>query len=114
MNQPAERRALPRKRAQLFIQIVLASEQERGEPHPIYCRSADISAEGLRLNLDEEIEPESRMELLVSEPSRSDSFLLKGTSRWCHEREDKSGFQIGVWLESGSGDLGRWQARFVG
>lgn len=91
----------------VFIELPeAASEADR----ILICNSVDVSANGLRVNLDRALDISSIVQLSVALGGAQKPFHLVAETRWCVQASAnvyRAGFQI---LHSDGTDLSEWQA----
>jgi hypothetical protein len=94
----------------LFVQVV-QSDDESKVGHTIACRALDVSANGLRIRLDQEILVGSVLDLWVDDSRKPGKFFLTSEVRWTAPSGPDS-FFCGVQLHDGSAtDVEAWRSR---
>jgi len=77
-------------------------------------QTRDVSAEGLRLWLTEQIEPDCLFELCIEEPEQGRCFLLAVESRWCGFDADHGRYEAGFAILDGLGtDFAPWMEKYL-
>ena len=93
--------------ATIFIEVIAGHESTDGDV--IMCNSLDLSANGLQVVVDEDIEPESIFRLCVDLPDEEPIFLV-GEVKWRRPDPDSDAYRIGFLLfESEDSDILRWK-----
>ncbi|MDZ7684863.1 MAG: PilZ domain-containing protein [Gammaproteobacteria bacterium] len=73
------------------------------------CNSMDLSANGLQVVIDDEIEPDSIFRLCVDLPN-ADPIFLVGEAKWRRPDPASDAWRIGFSLfESEDTDIARWK-----
>lgn len=99
-----ERRQYPR---QAYFDALFVSTLD--EPKvTLPCQTLDISAEGLRLFVNQPLAVGRPIELWLRLENEPGTFLLRGQIRWC--KAVASAYCLGIMVESGSGDGRDWKA----
>lgn len=119
MENPGERRRhqrLPRD-GKVVVQIVNSSQDSIPEGTVVKCEPKDVSASGLRIQLDRAVAEGCRLELWVAISGISPKFYLAGEVKWCREMEGSTEADIrhllGVELSGEPAhDLTQWRAVF--
>ena len=112
MPTTTERRRDPRlcRTERLFVQVAGCSETPDRARATLRAATADISASGLRILVNEEVPVGCSLELWVKVESRPGTFLLKGEVRWIRPAEASGAYVVGVALDPGNTrDSKRWQ-----
>lgn len=99
----------------LDMKIVFSSENPNLLGKTLCGSTIDVSATGLRIELDKQIKVDSVLDVWVTLKNNSKRYFLTGNVRWCTEMEVGGYYQIGVILRERSDtvtDLDSWQAAF--
>ena len=107
-----ERRGHPRvaRSERLFVQVAACSGAPNLAGATLRASTADISASGLRLLLDQEVPVGCSLELWVKVEGRPGTFLLTGEVRWTQPTGRPGAHFVGVALAGGgSQDSQRWR-----
>jgi len=103
-----------RSRESVSIQILQPNTGNADSPTVVMCKTADISIDGLRLQLNEPIEPERIFDLCIEVDFTPQYLLLIGETRWCHYNEQDNCYDVGVFIHDSEGsDYQAW-AKLVG
>jgi len=99
----------------LDMKIVFSSENPGLLGKTLCGSTIDVSASGLRIELNQQIKLDSVLDVWVTLKESKKKYFLTGNVRWCKEMEVGEYFQIGVILRERSDtitDLDSWQAVF--
>ena len=113
MEKFAERRKHPRimRDDQLFIQILGASENPELVGTTLSCSALDVSSQGVRLGVENEVPVASEIELWIDIKGMAGKYFLNGSVKWCYELDsDGVTFEIGIELnDKALTDFKSWQ-----
>ena len=113
MTDPAERRRAPRGEHEeaLITKIINSSDPNILPGRTFVSRTADISAQGLRIRLNHEPAIGSTLEMWIVSHQHQGSLVLSGVVRWARPvTKDGYSHQVGVELsEQSSDDFTKWQ-----
>lgn len=91
-----------------FLELQSASI-DSGRRQEIICSISDVSANGLRLDLDRLLEKDAIHTLRIKLPSKEDTLMIIGEVAWSRESEE-FGHQAGIVLfESDDSDIAHWK-----
>lgn len=112
-----ERRSAPRFELQeaLELKIVFSSENPNLLGRNICGSTVDVSATGLRIELNQQIKIDSVLDVWVTLKDNNKRYFLTGNVRWCTEMEVGGYYQVGVVLRERSDtvtDLDSWKTVF--
>ena len=112
-----ERRGAARYQLQeaLELKIVFSSENPNLLGKRICGSTLDVSASGLRIEINQQIKLDSVLDVWVTLKDNNKRYFLTGNVRWCTEMEVGGFYQIGVVLRERSDtvtDLDSWHAAF--
>ncbi len=115
VNKAAERRADERfeYQDQLSVKIVFSSENPSLLGKSVEGSTLDISASGLRIELNQSIEIDSVLDVWVNLKNLNKKFFLTGNVRWVNETAKPGTYQIGLVLRERTDtvtDLSSWKA----
>ena len=99
----------------LDMKIVFSSENPGLLGKTLCGSTIDVSATGLRIELNQQIKLDSVLDVWVTLKDSQKRYFLTGNVRWCKEMEVGDYFQIGVVLRERSDtitDLDSWQSVF--
>lgn len=114
IKRTAWRRAL-RAKGSLDLKIVFSSENPNLLGKTLCGSTLDVSASGLRIELNQKIKVDSVLDVWVTLKDSSKKYFLTGNVRWCNEMEVGGHYQIGVVLRERSDtvtDLEAWRQAF--
>ncbi len=114
-NTLEERRGAQRYHLQeaLELKIVFSSENPNLLGKTLCGSTIDVSATGLRIEINQPIKLDSVLDVWVTLKDDNKRYFLTGNVRWCTEMEVGGYFQIGVVLRERTDtvtDLDSWQA----
>ncbi len=118
-NQQQDRRDARRYQLKeaLNLKIVFSSENPNLLGKTLAGSTLDVSASGLRIELNQAIKIDSVLDVWVTLKDNNKKYFLTGNVRWCNAADDGSLFHIGVVLRQRSDtvtDLDSWRASFKG
>ena len=99
----------------LNLKIVFSSENPGLLGKTLCGSTLDVSATGLRIELNQEIKIDSVLDVWVTLKDNNKKYFLTGNVRWCNQMDVGGYYQIGVVLRERSDtvtDLDSWQAEF--
>ncbi len=99
----------------LDLKIVFSSENPNLLGKTLCGSTLDVSATGLRIELNQPIKMDSVLDVWVTLKDNAKKYFLTGNVRWCNETEVGGYYQIGVVLRERSDtvtDLSSWQSAF--
>lgn len=113
----AERRGASRyqQKEALDMKIAFSSENPNLLGKTVCGSTVDVSASGLRIELNQQIKIDSVLDVWVRLIGNNKKYFLTGNVRWCGELEENGHYQIGVVLRERSDtvtDLSSWRAAF--
>ncbi len=116
-DQVENRRQSPRisLKEALNLKIVFSSENPNLLGKTLCGSTIDVSASGLRIELNQQIKIDSVLDVWVTLKENDKKYFLTGNVRWCRTLETGEYFQIGVVLRERSDtvtDLDSWQDAF--
>ena len=95
----------------VVVQIVSSTRDTLPPGTVVRCSTKDVSPEGLRIQLDQQVPEGFELELWVEISNHSSKFYLAGVVKWCQELEGGKRYLVGVSLTEGkTEDLEQWQA----
>ena len=99
----------------LDMKIVFSSENPGLLGKTLCGSTIDVSATGLRIELNQQIKIDSVLDVWVTLKESKNKYFLTGNVRWCEESDVEGYFQIGVVLRERADtvtDLDGWQVAF--
>ena len=74
------------------------------------CSTKDVSANGLRIQLDQPVPEGFLLELWIEVSNHPTKFYLAGEVKWCQELDEGKRYLVGVELkETDTEDFKQWQ-----
>lgn len=112
-----ERRGATRyqQKEALDMKIAFSSENPNLLGKTVCGSTVDVSASGLRIELNQQIKIDSVLDVWVRLKDNNKRYFLTGNVRWCGEVEENGNYQVGVVLRERSDtvtDLSSWRAVF--
>ena len=112
MANEKDKRAQPRldEHSTIFIETISASDTHSQQEAIVICNSLEISASGVRVWVDNELESGSILQLGIELPELEQPLYVVGEVRWCSPApEPKNGYYAGFkLLESDGTDYEIW------
>ena len=99
----------------LDLKIVFSSENPNLLGKTLNGSTLDVSATGLRIELNQKIKVDSVLDVWVTLKDNNKKYFLTGNVRWCNEMEVGGYYQIGVVLRERTDtitDLSNWKSAF--
>lgn len=94
----------------VVVQIVSSTRDTLPPGTVVRCSTRDVSASGLKIQLDQQVPEGFRLELWVEISNHPTKFFLAGEVKWCEELEESKRYLVGVELQEGaSEDFKLWQ-----
>ena len=99
--------------ARTFIEVEAAGPEGGSEPRLVTCHTLDVSREGVKVMIAEQLMVGTILQIGVDLPDSSNTLYLAGEVRWCLQVEDSwsAGLKL---LDSAGSDTGRWYALLDG
>lgn len=95
----------------VVVQIVSSTRDTLPPGTVVRCSTKDVSPEGLRIQLDQQVPEGFELELWVEISNHPSKFYLAGEVKWCQELEEGKRYLVGVALSQGkTEDLELWQS----
>jgi hypothetical protein len=113
MSKGKDKRAQPRleEHSTIFIETLAASDTHSQQEAIVICNSLEISASGIRVWVDNELEAGAILQLGIELPELEQPLYVVGEVRWCKPApESKNGYYAGFkLLESDGTDYEIWR-----
>ena len=94
----------------VVVQIVSSTRDTLPPGTVVRCSTKDVSAQGLRIQLDQKVPEGFLVELWVEISNHPNKFYLAGEVKWCQELDEGKRYLVGVQLSEGkTEDLDLWQ-----
>jgi hypothetical protein len=94
----------------VVVQIVSSTRDTLPPGTVVRCSTKDVSAQGLRIQLDQKVPEGFKLELWVEVSNHPTKFFLSGEVKWCQALDDSKRFLVGVELTEGeTEDFKLWQ-----
>lgn len=98
-----------RSRESVSIQIMQPNAEGLDTPRVVMCKTADISTNGLRIQLNEPLEAERIFDLCIELDFTPQYLLLIGETRWCNYNEQDNCYDVGLTIHDSEGsDYQEW------
>jgi hypothetical protein len=114
MNSPTDRRSEIRLQTQatIFVEICSAEPDKDSSPTILICSSLDISANGVQVQMDDEVPLGSILRLCADFGSSREPIYLIGETKWVTPCDDlfNIGFEI---LDAENSDIMDWKNLIV-
>ncbi|WP_165787168.1 PilZ domain-containing protein [Pseudohalioglobus lutimaris] len=99
--------------SRVFIELEERSDDTRDQGSVVVCRTLDVSAQGLRVAVDQELEEQAYLQIGVEPPhsaEATETFFLIAQVRWCRPGElPEQPFVAGLALMQAQGsDIDHW------
>ena len=94
----------------VIVQIVSSTHDTLPPGTVVRCSTKDVSAQGLRIQLDQQVPEGFKLELWVEVSNHPTKFFLAGEVKWCQPLEDSKRYLVGIQLHEGATeDFKLWQ-----
>jgi Tfp pilus assembly protein PilZ len=94
----------------VVVQIVSSTHDTLPPGTVVRCSTKDISAQGLRIQLDQKVPEGFKVELWVEVSNHPTKFFLSGEVKWCQVLDEAKRYLVGVELNEGeTEDFKLWQ-----
>jgi len=94
----------------VVVQIVSSTRDTLPPGTVVRCSTKDVSANGLRIQLDQPVPEGFLLELWVEVSNHPTKFYLAGEVKWCQELDEGKRYLVGVELkETDTEDFKQWQ-----
>lgn len=94
----------------VVVQIVSSTRDTLPPGTVVRCSTKDVSANGLRIQLDQSVQEGFLLELWVEVSNHPTKFYLAGEVKWCQELDEGKRYLVGVELkETDTEDFKQWQ-----
>ncbi len=118
MNSGSEKRRHPRIPREEILSIkLIAPPTEFAYPgEPLYCSTEDVSAEGMRIHVNHELEPGQAVDIWIVLLDQRGTFHLTGEVTWIQAASQDSSagnWVAGVALLDDSEHLHEWRELFL-
>lgn len=112
MSTPSDRRQHTRhpRDERVIVQIVSSTHDTLPPGTIVRCSTKDVSARGLKIQLDQKVPEGFHLELWVEVSNRPSKFFLSGEVKWCEVLDEATRYLVGVELhEADTKDFKLWQ-----
>jgi Tfp pilus assembly protein PilZ len=119
MSSDREKRKHPRipREEILSIKLIAPPTEFAYQGEPLYCSTEDVSAEGMRIHVNHELEPDQAVDIWIVLLDQRGTFHLTGEVSWIQpasELEESAGQWVaGVALLDESEHLREWRELFL-
>lgn len=96
-----ERRADERisQTAAFSLKIIFTSENPGMLGKSLYGSTIDVSASGLKLELQSELPVDSTIDVVVTLKGNAKQYFLSGKVRWCKKADNEGNYHVGIVLQ---------------
>ena len=109
-NQDRRQHSRQPRDERVVVQIVSSTRDTLPPGTVVRCSTKDVSANGLRIQLDQSVPEGFLLELWVEVSNHPTKFYLAGEVKWCQELDDGKRYLVGVELkEADTEDFKQWQ-----
>lgn len=109
-NQDRRQHSRQSRDERVVVQIVSSTRDTLPPGTVVRCSTKDVSANGLRIQLDQSVPEGFLLELWVEVSNHPTKFYLAGEVKWCQELDDGKRYLVGVELkEADTEDFKQWQ-----
>ncbi len=109
-NQDRRQHSRQSRDERVVVQIVSSTRDTLPPGTVVRCSTKDVSANGLRIQLDQPVPEGFLLELWVEVSSHPTKFYLAGEVKWCQELDEGKRYLVGVELkETDTEDFKQWQ-----
>ena len=96
------------------IQLLLPCPDRSCPAEVVDCETVDVSRNGLRILLTEEVAAERILDICVELTDSPKRFLLTGETRWCRYNATRGSYEVGLEIQDGEGtDFAAWSDFFA-
>jgi c-di-GMP-binding flagellar brake protein YcgR len=86
----------------IFIEVVTPGSRRETQNNIIRCETVDISMQGLKISVDEPIDPGTHLNIAVPQKGWVENLELVGMARWMTDAEGQAGYWVGLELNDTS------------
>jgi Tfp pilus assembly protein PilZ len=109
-NQDRRQHSRQPRDERVVVQIVSSTRDTLPPGTVVRCSTKDVSASGLRIQLDQPVPEGFLLELWVEVSNHPTKFYLAGEVKWCQELDEGKRYLVGVELkETDTEDFKQWQ-----
>ena len=109
-NQDRRQHSRQSRDERVVVQIVSSTRDTLPPGTVVRCSTKDVSANGLRIQLDQSVPEGFLLELWVEVSNHPTKFYLAGEVKWCQELDEGKRYLVGVELkETDTEDFKQWQ-----
>lgn len=109
-NQDRRQHSRQPRDERVVVQIVSSTRDTLPPGTVVRCSTKDVSATGLRIQLDQPVPEGFLLELWVEVSNHPTKFYLAGEVKWCQELDEGKRYLVGVHLnEADTDDFKQWQ-----
>ena len=109
-NQDRRQHSRQTRDERVVVQIVSSTRDTLPPGTVVRCSTKDVSANGLRIQLDQSVPEGFLLELWVEVSNHPTKFYLAGEVKWCQELDEGKRYLVGVELkETDTEDFKQWQ-----
>ena len=109
-NQDRRQHSRQPRDERVVVQIVSSTRDTLPPGTVVRCSTKDVSATGLRIQLDQQVPEGFLLELWIEVSNHPTKFYLAGEVKWCQELDEGKRYLVGVHLkEADTDDFKQWQ-----
>ena len=109
-NQDRRQHSRQTRDERVVVQIVSSTRDTLPPGTVVRCSTKDVSANGLRIQVDQSVQEGFLLELWVEVSNHPTKFYLAGEVKWCQELDEGKRYLVGVELkETDTEDFKQWQ-----
>ena len=109
-NQDRRQHSRQSRDERVVVQIVSSTRDTLPPGTVVRCSTKDVSANGLRIQLDQSVQEGFLLELWIEVSNHPTKFYLAGEVKWCQELDEGKRYLVGVELkEADTDDFKQWQ-----
>ncbi len=109
-NQDRRQHSRQTRDERVVVQIVSSTRDTLPPGTVVRCSTKDVSANGLRIQVDQSVQEGFLVELWVEVSNHPTKFYLAGEVKWCQELDEGKRYLVGVELkETDTEDFKQWQ-----
>lgn len=99
-----------RRNETIFIEVHTAYPASPHNTRLVICNSLDLSANGIRAEIDEKLPVNAIYQLAVDLHESNERLHLVGQVKWLSDADDGQGYYVGLsFFESDDTDIERWK-----
>jgi hypothetical protein len=109
-NSNRRRHARQLRDERVVVQVASSTRDTLPPGSIVRCSTKDVSASGMRLQVNQRVPEGSTLELWVEASNHPTKFYLCGEVKWCRELDETERYLIGIELKDGeTEDFNQWR-----